>query len=288
MPETTFDNNKGLFGASIAALKRTPHVGSMLAILVLIGLVPLLGTIVISGIAFVWAEAALTRDLSRAEHVGFSGSKIGLAICVSILSLIVSLGLSWLATFMTGDFQMGSNLMTILNFFIAIMLNAMCIRAVFKGKLHAFFTSRVLLLVKEDWATFMMVALLEFILSVLLAIVSTLILGACFLIIPNILVPSFDFLSLAHDFLQGAITQQIVAAGIAVLVAWLFISTLVNLFFLMMVAVSAAWVARTDSPEICFACYSEDAAAVPGAADAAETPDEVDTPSLPNDHQQDE
>lgn len=288
MPETTFDNNKGLFGASIAALKRTPHVGSMLAILVLIGLVPLLGTIVISGIAFVWAEAALTRDLSRAEHVGFSGSKIGLAICVSILSLIVSLGLSWLATFMTGDFQMGSNLMTILNFFIAIMLNAMCIRAVFKGKLHAFFTSRVLLLVKEDWATFMMVALLEFILSVLLAIVSTLILGACFLIIPNILVPSFDFLSLAHDFSQGAITQQIVAAGIAVLVAWLFISTLVNIFFLMMVAVSAAWVARTDSPEICFACYSEDAAAVPGAADAAETPDEVDTPSLPNDHQQDE
>lgn len=288
MPETTFDNNKGLFGASVAALKRTPHVGSMLAVLVLIGLVPLLGTIVISGIAFVWAEAALTRDLSRAEHVGFSGSKIGLAICVSILSLIISLVLSQGAVFITGDFHIGSNLMTILNFFIAIMLNAMCIRAVFKGKLRAFFTSRVLLLVKEDWATFMMVALLEFILSVLLAIVSTLILGACFLIIPNILVPSFDFLSLAHDFSQGAITQQIVAAGIAVLVAWLFISTLVNLFFLMMVAVSAAWVARTDSPEICFACYSEDAAAVPGAADAAETPDEVDTPSLPNDHQQDE
>lgn len=288
MPETTFDNNKGLFGASIAALKRTPHVGSMLAILVLIGLVPLLGTIVISGIAFVWAEAALTRDLSRAEHVGFSGSKIGLAICVSVLSLIISLVLSQGAVFITGDFHIGSNLMTILNFFIAIMLNAMCIRAVFKGKLHAFFTSRVLLLVKEDWATFMMVALLEFILSVLLAIVSVLILGACFLIIPNILVPSFDFLSLAHDFSQGAITQQIVAAGIAVLVAWLFISTLVNLFFLMMVAVSAAWVARTDSPEICFACYAEDATAVPVAADATETPDEVDTPSLPNDHQQDE
>ena len=288
MPETTFDNNKGLFGASIAALKRTPHVGSMLAVLVLIGLVPLLGTIVISGIAFVWAEAALTRDLSRAEHVGFSGSKIGLAICVSILSLIVSLGLSWLATFMTGDFQMGSNLMTILNFFIAIMLNAMCIRAVFKGKLRAFFTSRVLLLVKEDWATFMMVALLEFILSVLLAIVSVLILGACFLTIPNILVPSFDFLSLAHDFSQGAITQQIVAVVVAAFVAWIFISALVNLFFLMMVAVSAAWVARTDSPEICFACYAEDATAVPGAADATETPDEVDTPSLPNDHQQDE
>lgn len=288
MLETTFDNNKGLFGASVAALKRTPHVGSMLAVLVLIGLVPFLGTIVISGIAFVWAEAALTRDLSRAEHVGFSGSKIGLAICVSILSLIISLGLSWLATFMTGDFRMGSNLMTILNFFIAIMLNAMCIRAVFKGKLRAFFTSRVLLLVKEDWATFMMVALLEFILSVLLAIVSVLILGACFLIIPNILVPSFDFLSLAHDFSQGAITQQIVAAGIAVLVAWLFISTLVNLFFLMMVAVSAAWVARTDSPEICFACYAENATVVPGAADATETPDEMDAPSLPNDHQQDE
>lgn len=288
MPETTFDNNKGLFGASIAALKRTPHVGSMLAILVLIGLVPLLGTIVISGIAFVWAEAALTRDLSRAEHVGFSGSKIGLAICVSILSLIISLVLSQGAVFITGDFHIGSNLMTILNFFIAIMLNAMCIRAVFKGKLRAFFTSRVLLLVKEDWATFMMVALLEFILSVLLAIVSVLILGACFLIIPNILVPSFDFLSLAHDFSQGAITQQIVAAGIAVLVAWLFISTLVNLFFLMMVAVSAAWVARTDSPEICFACYAEDTAAVPGAVDATETPDEMDAPSLPNDHQQDE
>lgn len=288
MPETTFDNNKGLFGASIAALKRTPHVGSMLAILVLIGLVPLLGTIVISGIAFVWAEAALTRDLSRAEHVGFSGSKIGLAICVSVLSLIISLVLSQGAVFITGDFHIGSNLMTILNFFIAIMLNAMCIRAVFKGKLRAFFTSRVLLLVKEDWATFMMVALLEFILSVLLAIVSVLILGACFLIIPNILVPSFDFLSLAHDFSQGAITQQIVAAGIAVLVAWLFISTLVNLFFLMMVAVSAAWVARTDSPEICFACYAENATVVPGAADATETPDEVDTPSLPNDHQQDE
>lgn len=288
MPETTFDNNKGLFGASIAALKRTPHVGSMLAVLILIGLVPLLGTIVISGIAFVWAEAALTRDLSRAEHVGFSGKKIGLAICVSVLSLIISLGLSWLATFMTGNFQMGSNLMTILNFFISIMLNAMCIRAIFKGKLRAFFTSRVLLLVKEDWATFMMVALLEFILSVLLAIVSVLILGACFLIIPNILVPSFDFLSLAHDFSQGAITQQIVAAGIAVLVAWLFISTLVNLFFLMMVAVSAAWVARTDSPEICFACYAENATVVSGAADATETPDEMDAPSLPNDHQQDE
>lgn len=288
MPETTFDNNKGLFGASIAALKRTPHVGSMLAILVLIGLVPLLGTIVISGIAFVWAEAALTRDLSRAEHVGFSGSKIGLAICVSVLSLIISLVLSQGAVFITGDFHIGSNLMTILNFFIAIMLNAMCIRAVFKGKLRAFFTSRVLLLVKEDWATFMMVALLEFILSVLLAIVSVLILGACFLIIPNILVPSFDFLSLAHDFSQGAITQQIVAAGIAVLVAWLFISTLVNLFFLMMVAVSAAWVARTDSPEICFACYAENATVVPGAADATETPDEMDAPSLPNDHQQDE
>lgn len=288
MPETTFDNNKGLFGASVAALKRTPHVGSMLAVLVLIGLVPLLGTIVISGIAFVWAEAALTRDLSHAEHVGFSGSKIGLAICVSILSLIISLGLSWLATFITGDFQMGSNLMTILNFFIAIMLNAMCIRAVFKGKLRAFFTSRVLLLVKEDWATFMMVALLEFILSVLLAIVSVLILGACFLIIPNILVPSFDFLSLAHDFSQGAITQQIVAVVVAAFVAWIFISALVNLFFLMMVAVSAAWVARTDSPEICFACYAEDATAVPGAADATETPDEMDAPSLPNDHQQDE
>lgn len=288
MPETTFDNNKGLFGASVAALKRTPHVGSMLAVLVLIGLVPFLGTIVISGIAFVWAEAALTRDLSRAEHVGFSGSKIGLAICVSILSLIISLVLSQGAVFITGDFHIGSNLMTILNFFIAIMLNAMCIRAVFKGKLRAFFTSRVLLLVKEDWATFMMVALLEFILSVLLAIVSVLILGACFLIIPNILVPSFDFLSLAHDFSQGAITQQIVAAGIAVLVAWLFISTLVNLFFLMMVAVSAAWVARTDSPEICFACYAENATVVPGAADATETPDEMDAPSLPNDHQQDE
>lgn len=288
MPETTFDNNKGLFGASVAALKRTPHVGSMLAVLVLIGLVPLLGTIVISGIAFVWAEAALTRDLSHAEHVGFSGSKIGLAICVSVLSLIISLVLSQGAVFITGDFHIGSNLMTILNFFIAIMLNAMCIRAVFKGKLRAFFTSRVLLLVKEDWATFMMVALLEFILSVLLAIVSVLILGACFLIIPNILVPSFDFLSLAHDFSQGAITQQIVAAGIAVLVAWLFISTLVNLFFLMMVAVSAAWVARTDSPEICFACYAENATVVPGAADATETPDEMDAPSLPNDHQQDE
>lgn len=288
MPETTFDNNKGLFGASIAALKRTPHVGSMLAVLVLIGLVPLLGTIVISGIAFVWAEAALTRDLSRAEHVGFSGSKIGLAICVSVLSCVISVGLSWLATFMTGDFQMGSNLMTILNFFIAIMLNAMCIRAVFKGKLRAFFTSRVLLLVKEDWATFMMVALLEFILSVLLAMASVLILGACFLTIPNILVPSFDFLSLAHDFSQGAITQQIVAVAVAAFVAWIFISALVNLFFLMMVAVSAAWVARTDSPEICFACYAEDAADVPGAADATETPDEVDAPSLPNDHQQDE
>ena len=288
MPETTFDNNKGLFGASIAALKRTPHVGSMLAVLVLIGLVPLLGTIVISGIAFVWAEAALTRDLSRAEHVGFSGSKIGLAICVSVLSCVISVGLSWLATFMTGDFQMGSNLMTILNFFIAIMLNAMCIRAVFKGKLRAFFTSRVLLLVKEDWATFMMVALLEFILSVLLAIVSVLILGACFLTIPNILVPSFDFVSLAHDFSQGAITQQIVAVVVAAFVAWIFISALVNLFFLMMVAVSAAWVARTDSPEICFACYAEDAADVPGAVDATETPDEVDTPSLPNNHQQDE
>lgn len=288
MPETTFDNNKGLFGASVAALKRTPHVGSMLAVLVLIGLVPFLGTIVISGIAFVWAEAALTRDLSRAEHVGFSGSKIGLAICVSVLSCVISVGLSWLATFMTGDFQMGSNLMTILNFFIAIMLNAMCIRAVFKGKLRAFFTSRVLLLVKEDWATFMMVALLEFILSVLLAMASVLILGACFLTIPNILVPSFDFLSLAHDFSQGAITQQIVAVAVAAFVAWIFISALVNLFFLMMVAVSAAWVARTDSPEICFACYAEDAADVPGAADATETPDEVDAPSLPNDHQQDE
>ena len=95
-------------------------------------------------------------------------------------------------------------------------------------------------------------------------------------------------MSLAHDFSQGAITQQIVAVVVAAFVAWIFISAFVNLFFLMMVAVSAAWVARTDSPEICFACYAEDTAAVPGAVDATETPDEVDTPSLPNNHQQDE
>lgn len=258
MLKTSFDDNKGLFSASLAALKRTPQAGSMLLAAALVGLVPILGTLIASAIIMVWAQAALTRDLAEGEKIDFSFRVVGLAFVVNIISMIISLCISWGVNAFAGNFQFFSNIITILGFFISIMLNALCIHAILKGKISAFFSSRIFLLVREDWTSFFMVALLEFIFTVVFIIAGAFITGVALCTIPFQLVPGFDFFSLAQDVNQGVFTQQVFAVIVAGLIAWLFVSLLVTGMFFLSISVTAAWIARTDSPEICFACYSEE------------------------------